>query len=250
MSDITVILNCYKRPEYLKEQIHAIENQTVKPKEIWIWYNAPEDREQIDLKKEFSDYKLIQSNHNFKFHARFSLGLNVKTEYVAFFDDDTIPEKKWFDNCLNTMREVGDGILGSSGIYLNGDKKNFNYSNHTKIGWNGVNHEETKKVDLVGHSWFLRKKNLKYLFYEEPVSWDNGEDIQLSYLSLKYGNIQTYVPPHPSYNTEMWGSNKKLGNLYGTDSNSSWKKSNHFKLRDEVVLFYKNDGWLPVKHRE
>ena len=71
---ITVILNCYKRPEYLKEQIESIENQTIKPKEIWIWYNNPEDSEQIDLSKEFGEYKIITSNHNFKFHGKICLG--------------------------------------------------------------------------------------------------------------------------------------------------------------------------------
>ena len=77
MNNITVILNCYKRPEYLKEQIEAIENQTIKPKEIWIWYNAPENSKQIDLNENFGKYKIIQSNHNFKFHARFAMGLKI-----------------------------------------------------------------------------------------------------------------------------------------------------------------------------
>ena len=31
-------------------------------------------------------------------------------------------------------------------------------------------------------------------------------------------NIGTYVPPHPSNNTRLWGSNKKLGWEIGTDS--------------------------------
>jgi GT2 family glycosyltransferase len=250
MNNITVILNCYKRPEYLKEQIEAIENQTIKPKEIWIWYNNPEDREQIDLSEEFGDYKIITSNHNFKFHGRFALGLLSQTEYVVFFDDDTIPGPRWFENCFNTLEKTGDAILGTAGVFFTGELDTYDYGRHAKIGWNGGNYNEIRKVDLVGHSWFLRKENLKYLFYEEPMTWDNGEDIQLSYLALKHGNIETYVPPHPPENQDLWGSNKKLGNLYGTDNNSSWKKGNHFKLRDEVVLYYKNDGWLPVKHRK
>lgn len=249
MNNITVILNCYKRPEYLKEQIEAIENQTIKPKEIWIWYNAPEDREQLDLREEFGNHKIITSNYNFKFHGRFALGLLSQTEYVVFFDDDTIPGPRWFENCLNTMKETGDAILGTAGILFKGNKNNFVYATHQKIGWNGINSNEKIKVDLVGHSWFLRKSNLKYLFYEEPMTWDNGEDIQLSYLALKYGGVETFVPPHPSNNQEMWGSIHSKGMKYGTDSNASWKKGSHFNLRDKVVISYRLDGWIPAIYR-
>ena len=202
---ITVILNCYKRPEYLKEQIESIENQTIKPKEIWIWYNNPEDSEQIDLSKEFGEYKIITSNHNFKFHGRFALGLLAQTEYVVFFDDDTIPGERWFENCLNTLEQTGDALIGTAGVLFTGEMDTYNYSRNVKIGWNGGNYNHITKVDLVGHSWFLRKENLKYLFYEEPMTWDNGEDIQLSYLALKYGNIETYVPPHPQEDETLWG---------------------------------------------
>lgn len=239
---ITVILNCYKRPEYLKEQIQAIENQTVKPKEIWIWYNAPEDREQIDLKKEFSNYKLIQSNHNYKFHGRFAYGLLAQTKYVAFFDDDTIPGNKWFENCLNTIEQGYNGILGSSGVVLKGD----NYSNNYKVGWgHGINNEIPYEVDLVGHAWFMKKNYLRYLWYEDPISWDNGEDMQLSYQAQKYGNIKTYVPPHPVSNHSLWGSIK--GIKYGSDNNANYKKHNHTPLRNHIVKEQINRGWKLVK---
>ena len=98
---ITVILNCYKRPEYLKEQIEAIKNQSVPIEDIWIWYNKPEDQEQFDLSG--LGCKVATCNHNFKFHGRFAFGLLAQTEYVAYFDDDTITGPKWFENCLNAI---------------------------------------------------------------------------------------------------------------------------------------------------
>jgi len=247
---ITVILNCYKRPEYLKEQIQAIENQTVKPKEIWIWYNAPEDEEQIDLSKEFGKYKIITSNTNFKFHGRFALGLLAKTEYVVFFDDDTIPAPRWFENCFKTIESTGDAILGTAGVFFTGNVNDYCYVRHAKIGWNGSHYDTYTKVDLVGHSWFMKKSILKYLFYEEPYTWDNGEDIQLSYLALKYGGIETYVPPHPEDDQDLWGSKKSTGWKYGTDSKSSWKKGSHMELRNDIVINYREDGWISAKHRK
>jgi hypothetical protein len=45
---ITVILNGYKRPENLNEQLEALKNQTVKPDEILFWYNNPGDNDLIN----------------------------------------------------------------------------------------------------------------------------------------------------------------------------------------------------------
>lgn len=46
MGEITVILNGYKRPQFLKQQIDAINNQTIKPKEIMLWQNSIEGFDQ------------------------------------------------------------------------------------------------------------------------------------------------------------------------------------------------------------
>jgi GT2 family glycosyltransferase len=239
---ITVILNCYKRPQYLQEQIEAIRNQSIPPEDIWIWYNKPEDQEQYDLSN--LGCKVVTCNHNYKFHGRFAYGLLAQTKYVAFFDDDTIPGNKWFENCTNTIEQGQDGILGTTGVYLLGD----NYSNNTKFGWNGEQNPSTVEVDLVGHAWFMKKNYLRYLWYEDPISWDNGEDMQLSYQAQKYGNIKTYVPPHPSEDTSIWGSLPEKGLKYGSDENANWiKKSNHTPLRNQIVKEQIKRGWKLVK---
>lgn len=245
IQDITVILNCYKRPEYLDEQILSIENQSIKPKEIWIWYNSPETGQQIDLEGKFNSHKIIKSNYNFKFHARFALGLLAKTEYVAFFDDDTIPGNRWFENCLLTLEMVGDSVLGTTGVILNSDK----YEGNSKVGWNGEQINVPKEVDLVGHAWFLRQENLKYLWYEKPESLENGEDIQLSYLCQKYGKLKTYVPPHAEdYN--FWGSLPEKGNVYGTDAHATWVHNiDHRPIRNQIVKNLISKGWSTVNSK-
>lgn len=235
---ITVILNCYKRPQYLQEQIEAINNQTIPPSDIWVWNNKPENEPQADLSS--LKCKVVTCNHNYKFHGRFAYGLLAQTEYVAFFDDDTIPGNKWFENCINTIEQGQDGILGTTGVYLLGDNYNYN----TKFGWNGKNNPSTTEVDLVGHAWFMKKDYLRYLWYEDPISWDNGEDMQLSYQAQKYGNIKTYVPPHPPGDTSIWGSLPKTGVKYGSDKAASWiHNSNHSTLRDEIVQEQVKRGW-------
>jgi hypothetical protein len=235
---ITTILNCYKRPEYLQEQIQAIKNQTIKGNDIWIWYNKPEDEDQYDL----SDLgcKVVSSNHNFKFHGRFALGLLSQTKYLAFFDDDTIPGSQWFENCLNTIEQGYNGILGSTGILLHSNT----YNPHTKVGWNAGGNENVIEVDLVGHAWFLERSMLSNLWNNNQISFENGEDIQLSAFNKMQKNIKTYVPSHPNSNKNMWGSIK--GNTYGNDSKASYKISNHGTLRDSIVNTLINKGWKPV----
>ena len=246
---ITVVLNCYKRVEYLEEQLKAINNQTVKPEDIFIWYNKPEDGKQINLFDIVdTNYKVAMCNHNFKFHGRFAYGLLARTEYVAFFDDDTIPNKRWFENCLNTINSGFDGILGASGVCLRAD----DYANSYKIGWNAKHSNVVEEVDLVGHAWFMKKKYLNYLWIEDPISWENGEDIQLSYFAQKYGGIKTFVPPHPTNDQTLWGSNPITGNKYGNDIHGTSVGSsviNHTNLRNSIVKEQIKRGWKLVRHR-
>jgi GT2 family glycosyltransferase len=110
MNDITVILNGYKRPQFLQEQINAIQNQTVKPREIMLWQNNTEGFDQNIT----NSITTAASNKNLGVWARFAYALNAKTEYICIFDDDTIPGSKWFENCLETMK-THEGLLGTIG---------------------------------------------------------------------------------------------------------------------------------------
>jgi len=237
---ITVVLNCYKRAQYIEEQIKALMNQTIPPTDIMVWSNKPEEGEQFNL--DHLGIKVAYANHNFKFHGRFAFGLLARSKYVAFLDDDTIPGPKWFESCMTEI-EKEDLILGTTGVRYGGT----GYDPHTKIGWNGEHNEELKYVDLVGHAWFMKRSTLKYLWEEDPISWENGEDIQLSGFAYKYGNIKTAVPPHPISDKSLWGSSK--GQDYGNDKAASHWKSNHSPLRNEISNNLMTNGYKKVIDR-
>ncbi len=241
---ITVILNCYKRTQYFLEQIEAINSQIIKPSDILVWYNKPIDEEQHDLPD--LGCKIVVCNHNFKFHGRFALGLLAQTKYVAFFDDDTIPGNKWLENCLETIKSGYDGILGCADVILN----NRGYKSVTKIGWNIGGNEKVVEVDLVGHAWFMKKDYLRYMWYEDPISWDNGEDMQLSYLAQKHGGIKTYVPRQPQSDLSIWGNLPEQGMKYGSDKNATYlSQPNHGSIRNHIVRTQIQKGWKPIKVR-
>jgi hypothetical protein len=103
---------------------------------------------------------------------------------------------------------------------------------------------------LVGHAWFFKRDWLQYLWREKPFMWDNGEDIQFSYLAQKYGNIDTYVPPHPKNDPTKSSSLK--GYEYGVDSKATSTPENHkifYPQRDACVRNAIANGWKTVRMR-
>lgn len=247
---ITVILNGYKRGSNLDEQYEALQNQTVKPSEILLWYNNPGDGDpnyEIGTK-----IPTAYCTDNFGVWARFAFALIAKNPYICIFDDDTIPGKEWLENCMSTMEKT-PGLLGTVGLlYPNPLPANHQlcsyYEYYTRHGWVNPN-EETMQVDLVGHSWFFKKEWLSDYWREQPNPKYNlcGEDMHFSYMLQKYRNIPTYVPPHSKYNIEMWGSIK---GQYGADENSLWESNKQtmsgdpFRLSmNEYFVEQRRKGW-------
>lgn len=229
MSDITVILNGYKRPQFLQEQINAIQNQTVKPREIMLWQNNTEGFD-VNLTNSITT---ATSNKNLGVWARFAYALNAKTEYICVFDDDTIPGSKWFENCLQTMK-THEGLLGTIGLIYHSPN---GYRPNTRYGWGDINNEEVMRVDIVGHAWFFKREWLSAFWRElPPIGVDIvGEDMHFSFMIQKYLGLNTYVPPHPKNDREMWGSLK--GWEMGTEPNALSFVSKNIQLME----VYHND---------
>lgn len=202
-NDYTVILNGFKRPHSLKEQVDALNNQTIKPTNILYWQNSIPG---VAYDTETST-KLISSYActNFGVWARFAYALNARTNWVMVFDDDTIPGSQWAENCFNTFDKTPDaGLLGTIGVLFN----HKDYGFHKRIGWDNPN-ENVECVDILGHNWVFHRDNLSVFWRElPPIDHDfiSGEDIHFSYMIQKYTNLKSYVPPHPKDNKNMWGS--------------------------------------------
>lgn len=241
---ISIILNVYKRQYMLEKQIEAIKNQSIpiKSENIHVWYNKSDVPQYLpeDIK-----IKTYSCNWNTKFWGRFTVPLLIKTPFVAMFDDDTIPNKDWLKNCLDTIEKPEtNGILGGTGVII----QRKSYVPFNKVGWNGEHLSQAKRVDLVGHAWFFRQEWIKYLWYEKPASWDNGEDIMFSYLAQKYGNINTFVPPHPENDRNLWSSDPIIGNKVGSDENAAWLKKSHYGERNNICVHCIDNGWKTVNN--
>jgi len=242
-SGITAILTAYRRTEYLADQVRALRTQTVPPEEIWVWTNQSSEK-LVDMSSQVD--RVIVSNANWSFWGRFALANLVRTGYVAFFDDDILPQPKWLENCLQTIEKGYDGILGGSGVIL---PTEGGYSSKNKVGWNGAHLPNAEEVDLVGHAWFFQKKYMNYMWREEPRFWENGEDIHLSYMALKHGGIKTWVPPHPENDKSMWSCRPDFGKTVGRQKTATFKTSGHKQVRTDIVNQFTDEGWETVLKR-
>jgi GT2 family glycosyltransferase len=241
--DITVVLNVFKRPHVIQEQLDAIRNQTVPPKQVIIWHNHIEGYDIPENIKNDKSIIIFDSNRNLGVWPRFAAGLLANTEYVCVFDDDTIPGRKWFENCLNTMDTV-NGLLGTIGVIFR--PKFNNYFDHYRVGWHCPNNDTTK-VDIVGHSWFFRRSWLPELFKIVPnydLLFTSGEDMGFSWALQQIG-IGTYVPPHPSNDIEMFGSIPHKALQYGTENVAVSLNNPNFI---DMFNFFKTKGFKFVNN--
>ena len=238
---VTVILNGYKRPQHFGLQLESIKKQTLVPKEIMLWQNSGEtfDQPLTSLTTHAS------CNKNLGVWARFAFALNANTEYVCVFDDDTIPGKKWLENCYGTIQKF-DGLLGTVGVRF---LSNTSYQPIERVGWSNPN-ENVEEVDIVGHSWFFRREWLSTFWRELPdinQSKIVGEDMHFSYTLKKYLNKKTYVPPHPKDNLELWGSLPQTAWSIGQDHAAISMNYENLNIMSKTYVDFIKKGFKPMK---
>jgi len=243
---ITVILNGYKRPHALKEQYEAVKAQTVDDVKIMFWGNYHED----SMEKFPSD--IVESctsafcNENLGVWARFAFALNADTKFICMLDDDTIPGKKWLENCLTTMQSH-TGLLGCRGVRMTGDDS-INYPACQYKAFGAANpSNEVEAVDIMGHCWFFEREWLRAYWAEMPDArlQSGGEDMHFSYVMQKHYGLKTYVPPHPADDKEMWGSTSP--EKYGEDMAATSRTGEGHAQANEYWKFIMSQGYKLVK---
>lgn len=245
--DVTVVCNLYKRPECLVKQLKALEQQSLKPKEIFLFQDGISDSYKVELldtiKQKFAQIKIADCNMGV--WERFKLALEATTPYVCIFDDDTIPGNRWLENCHFCMQQQ-EGIYGTNGIVMTDDKQ-YPLGGYFPVGWKGPVSECTE-VDFVGHSWFLKKECLKYMF-ENTEKFQAlkymAEDMCLS-VKAKEKGIKTFVPPHPISDKTLWGSSPIFGDRFGNSIEALSFNTDNLKLMKKAMRMLVKNGWKPI----
>ncbi|MEE1362407.1 MAG: glycosyltransferase family A protein [Selenomonadaceae bacterium] len=243
--DIDVILTAYRRPEVLAEQLTAIKKQTLQPRNIYLYQDGIDSYYEIKLSEgilnEFDGYIISDTNKGVWERFNYANEITV-SEYVCLFDDDTVPGERWLENCFMHSYQV-EGIYGTNGIISSDNDYPLSFSAH--IGWHFPN-ETTLMVDLVGHSWFLKKIYLSWLL-DTNMQYKYkyvGEDMSLSFACQKK-RIFTYVPPHPKSDKSLWGSQPEQGEKYGGNTAVAVSKNtNNVASMCDAFKDLRNAGWM------
>lgn len=242
--DVTIVLNSYRRLHTLETQLVAIKAQTYPVKDIMLWQNYHDSNNDNKISNfAYDNTKNAKCNHNFGVWARFSYALNATTKYVCVIDDDTIPGSRWIENCIETMK-THRGLLGCRGVRMSCS----DFKNYPSCKYEGIHrNDKVEQVDIMGHSWFFEKDWLRYYWLEAPnvLPKHGGEDMHFSYAIQKNLNLNTYVPPQPMDNREMWGSLNP--SEYGEDMVATSRTGSGHIQANSYWNFILNQGYRLVK---
>lgn len=234
---VTVILNAFKRQEYLNNQIRCVMHQTAPVERLLIWNNGSE----LDLGFHGEKVVIANNSSNLGVWARFSYALNAETEYVCILDDDTFPAPRFFENCLFHIKRE-PALLGARGLRF---LSPFRYHPFVSFGWDAPN-DKAEIVDIVGHAWFFKRDWLA-AFWRELPSLDTsrlvGEDMHFSFMLQKHLGIRTMVPPHPENDRSIWGSDPDLAIRLGTSSEAVSQDPEALRKFDLALRRYTSNGF-------
>lgn len=205
MSSVEAILSVYKRPSLLEMQLEAIQNQTVNVGTIHVVQNGDHFEIPESIRQQVV---VVQSSKNQGVWFRLAYALMCTSDFIALFDDDAVPGKRWIENCLKSMNEC-DGLLGSRGLRFTSRRT---YLRASGVGWAFPN-DNIERVDIVGHAWFFRREWLSAFWATsrpEPGALKSGEDFHLSYSLQRVLGKGTFVPPHPAHDQELWGTQPEI----------------------------------------
>jgi len=222
----SAIITLWKRSEYLEEQLEAIYNQSVRPKEIIIIQN--ENHFLIDEKiYQKYDLKLIRSDINSLYH-RWIISYLSSGEYVCVFDDDVIPGKDWIKLCYRVSQNH-NALVGPSGRVARPT---------SDPAWESVEGHagEDRICDWVCNSYFFKADWLRHIvaasrYDDHQMTFD---DIQLAAALKAVGGIISVVPGQPSDKSDYAGHSKRQ---YGHDSHALWKRKveSHAHKRSNLI---------------
>jgi glycosyltransferase involved in cell wall biosynthesis len=241
---ITVVLNSFKRQQYLKQQIDCVFSQTVPAETVLVWNNG----NTLNLDGYGNKVRVANHSDNLGVWSRFAYAINAETEYICMLDDDTFPATGFFESCLEQMK-IEPALLGARGLrFLVANR----YHPFISFGWDSPN-EKAEVVDIVGHAWFFKREWLATFWRELPPLGSSrlvGEDMHFSFMLQKYLGIRTMVPPHPLSQPSIWGSNPNLATKLGTSKEAISQDDDALRKFDIALQRYTSNGFRLCKDEQ
>ena len=107
---VSVVIVGYNRPLEVQEAVRSLLNQSVKPFEILVIDDGSSPR--LSMTVNFNGFRLIRFDKERGLSNSRNFGIiEAKGDYVAFLDDDTVPNQHWLEAVQKGIASGGD-VLG------------------------------------------------------------------------------------------------------------------------------------------
>lgn len=189
--DVTVLLTVFKR-ETLKQQLAALENQTIVPKEVVVYHDC--DFQKIPKRKLVKrGVQVVENSWNTKYIGRFAYLINAPTEWIAVVDDDLILGPDCLRSYLDQAETLG-AIVGGMGRIGRTNPLRGTLDQPPDVGLR----PHPTLVDFVGQMWVFRKELLFDMFSVPPSTYATGEDMHLCFSAKLKSGVPSYVAAQPT----------------------------------------------------
>ena len=168
MPKVSVLTPLYNtNPEFLKEMIESILNQTFKDFEFLLLNDSPENKELKKIVESYNDRRIIylENEKNLGISkSRNKLLELAKGEYIAIFDHDDISLPERLEKQADFLdKNPGTGIVGTNFIKYSSKRVHRNPEKNTDIKRNLVT-----RGCIVAHSTVMIRKSV---MIEHNVRW-------------------------------------------------------------------------------
>ncbi len=247
MIKVSVIVTTYNRPEFLKETINSILNQTFVDFElIVVDNNSNYDFFKLIDSLNDSRIKAFQNENNGIISVNRNFGIKLsKGKYIAFCDDDDLWERDKLERQIK-MTSKGYNFIFTNTKYFKSSKGLFNkvYSKYVisliinKLN-NKISYFLLSVTNPIVNSSVLVKKNLiSKIKFNESILYTATEDYQLW--------IQIYDSAKPYYIKKELVKYRIHENNFSSDLYTSLKRSllvmNDFNSQNFCQRLFKKFG--------
>ncbi|OOG71467.1 glycosyltransferase family 2 protein [Flavobacterium sp. A45] len=153
----SLIICTFMRPKPLLQLLQSVKEQTLYPNEILIIDGSTDNETELTLKENNFDnlhYYLVPNEHRGLTKQRnFGIAcVESNIEVVCFLDDDTVLEKEYFKELIDTFRS-SNAITGVGGVAINENNwepilSNKNYNKDKYFSFDGFVYKEGQRNEI------------------------------------------------------------------------------------------------------
>jgi len=191
----TLIICTYMRPKPLQTLLQSVTEQTLYPNEILIIDGSTNaETEQMLLQNPFKNliyHKVNDAERGLTKQRNFGIrNVSESSEIVCFLDDDTILDKSYFENLIETYK-IYPKALGVGGYITN------------EVNWTKVTEDYKLTSTLFYYDGWFRTESLRFRMRRKLGLLDDTKPCFLP--SFAHGRSVSFLPPSGKiYSAELF----------------------------------------------